>query len=65
MKAIHEKVATRLRNAKFKARLFNNKEMPHQPFEVRVKGITKEVAKELQQMMCNAFKNDLINIVEY
>lgn len=43
MKAIrkaHEIAAKHLRNAKFEARLFTNNDMPHQPFEVRVKGIT-------------------------
>lgn len=65
MRAIHEKVAKTLRCANFNARLCTNNEMPHQPFEVRVKNITSDVAKELQQMMCDIFKNDLINVIEY
>jgi len=67
MKAIrkaHEIAAKHLRNAKFEARLFTNNDMPHQPFEVRVKGITKETAMELQSIMCQVIKCDLINIIE-
>jgi len=63
MKKLHEQVAKVLRSAKFNAKLYTNLEMPHQPFEVRVKNINSSTANELQQMMCNRYKNDLINIV--
>lgn len=53
-----------LASEKFEARLFKNYDMPHQPFEVRVKGITKETAMELQSIMCQVIKCDLINIIE-
>lgn len=64
LRNVHEIAAKHLRNAKFEARLFKNYDMPHQPFEVRVKGITKEVAMELQSMMCKIIKCDVINIIE-
>ena len=64
LRKAHEIAAKHLRNAKFEARLFKNYDMPHQPFEVRVKGITKEVAMELQSMMCKVIKCDVINIIE-
>lgn len=60
----HETAAKHLRNAKFDAKLFTNLEMIHQPFEVRVKGITKDVAIELQSMMCKIIKCDVINVIE-
>jgi hypothetical protein len=64
MRRAHEIAAKHLRNAKFEARLFKNYDMPHQPFEVRVKGITKDVAMKLQYMMCQIVKCDSINIIE-
>ena len=64
LRKAHEITAKHLRNAKFEARLFVNENMPHQPFEVRVKGITKEVAMELQDMMCKLVKCDILNVIE-
>lgn len=62
MKAIHQTVAKTLRYSNYNAKCVFNGTM-EQPYEVIVKGITRQEANKLQQMFCEMLKDSRINII--
>jgi hypothetical protein len=61
-KVLHQTVAKTLRYSNYKAKcVFNG--LMEQPYEVVVKGISREEANELQQRFCDIFKDSRINII--
>ena len=58
----HKLAAQQLRYAGYTAKCVTNKEMAHQPYEVRVNATTEE-CKELQVMLSQMLNNDILNIV--
>lgn len=63
MKTKHQTAAKTLRYAGYKAKcIFNG--LMEQPYEIQVKGISSDEAKELQLRFCAMLKDDRINIIE-
>ena len=61
MKAIHQTVAKTLRFSNYNAKcVFNG--LMEQPYEVIVKGISREEANQLQQMFCEMLKAILVSL---
>jgi|AntAceMinimDraft_6_1070360.scaffolds.fasta_scaffold189831_2 hypothetical protein len=58
----HKLAAKQLRYAGYKAICVVNKEMAHQPYEVKVNASNKE-CKELQIMLSKMLKNDILNVI--
>ena len=58
----HKLAAKTLRYSGYNATCITNKEMTHQPYEVRVNASYKE-CKELQSMLSQMLKNDILNII--
>jgi len=59
----HELAAQTLRYAGYKAQCCKN-EGCVQPYQVNVKGIDSDKAKELQVLVCRLLKDDTLNVIE-
>lgn len=59
----HELAAQTLRYAGYKAQCCKNEDCA-QPYQVNVKGIDPNTAKELQVLICDLLKDSTLNIVE-
>jgi hypothetical protein len=62
MKKVHKTIAKTLRYSNYKARcVFNG--LMEQPYEIIVKGISRDEANNLQQIFCELYKDSRINII--
>ena len=59
----HELAAQPLRYAGYKAQCCKN-DACVQPYQVNVRGISSDTAKELQVLVCGLLKDETLNVVE-